>query len=63
MDQAGAQHSQSPITAEDGGGDGDMLTRQMVGIVVNCSPREIVNRQIGAISKGTTPKFKRGHSL
>jgi hypothetical protein len=38
-----------------------MLTRQMVGIVVNCSPREIVNGQIGAISKGTTPKFKRGH--
>ena len=39
-----------------------MLTRQLVGIVVNCSPREIVNRQIGAISKGTTRKIKRDHS-
>jgi hypothetical protein len=40
-----------------------MLTRQLVGIVVNCSPREIVNRQnwceikrdqILKIKKGTT---------
>jgi hypothetical protein len=29
-----------------------MLTRQLVGIVVNCSPREIVNRHIGN-QKGT----------
>ena len=37
-----------------------MLTRQLVGIVVNCSPREIVNRQIGAISKGDHSKIQKG---
>jgi len=37
-----------------------MLTRQLVGIVVNCSPREIVNSQIGAKSKGANSKNQKG---
>jgi hypothetical protein len=58
-DQAGAQHSQSPIEA-DGGTVMGTCSRQLVGIVVNCSPREIVNRQIGAKSKGTNSKNQKG---
>ena len=44
------QNPQSPIKAEGGAVMGSIFTRRLAGIMVNCSPREIANRQTREIA-------------